>query len=132
MDDPLPSTQGIPLYGGGGSAWRRTTVWVVSRTSAYHRTPPLNPGGIAYRRFYEFPTSGLFRVIQNIPLESDGQNLEANDPLGCLAHLGLGLLRALHLLCRQAAPEATQGKMHSFFSQLPYKCHLEDVASVGD
>ena len=60
------------------------------------------------------------------------RDLEANDRLGRLAHLGLGLFRALHLLCRQAAPEATQGKMHSFSSQLPYKCHLEDVASVGD
>ena len=30
------------------------------------------------------------------------------------------------------APEATQGQMDSFFSQLPYKCYLEEVASVGD
>ena len=28
--------------------------------------------------------------------------------------------------------EATQGQMDGFFSQLPYKCHLEEVASVGD
>ena len=28
--------------------------------------------------------------------------------------------------------EATQGQMGGFFSQLPYKCHLEEVASVGD
>jgi len=28
--------------------------------------------------------------------------------------------------------EATQGQMDSFFSQLPYKCYLEDVSSVGD
>ena len=27
--------------------------------------------------------------------------------------------------------EATQGQMDGFFSQLPYKCHLEEVASVG-
>jgi len=31
-----------------------------------------------------------------------------------------------------AALEATQGQMDSFFSQLPYKCYLEEVASVGD
>ena len=32
----------------------------------------------------------------------------------------------------QAALEATQGQMDGFFSQLSYKCHLEEVASVGD
>ena len=31
-----------------------------------------------------------------------------------------------------AALEATQGQMDGLFSQLPYKCHLEEVASVGD
>ena len=30
------------------------------------------------------------------------------------------------------ALEATQGQNDSFFSQLPYKCYLEEVASVGD
>ena len=28
--------------------------------------------------------------------------------------------------------EATQGQIDSFFGQLPYKCYLEEVASVGD
>ena len=31
-----------------------------------------------------------------------------------------------------AALEATQGQMDGFFRQLPYKCHLQKVASVGD
>ena len=31
-----------------------------------------------------------------------------------------------------AALEATQGQMDDFFGQLPYKCHPEEVASVGD
>jgi len=31
-----------------------------------------------------------------------------------------------------ATLEATQGQMDGFFSQLPYKCYLEEVASVGD
>ena len=31
-----------------------------------------------------------------------------------------------------AALEATQGHMDGFFSETPYKCHLEEVASVGD
>jgi hypothetical protein len=31
-----------------------------------------------------------------------------------------------------AALEATQGQMDGFSNQLPYKSHLEDVASVGD
>jgi len=31
-----------------------------------------------------------------------------------------------------AALEATQGRNNSFFSQLPYKCYLDEVASVGD
>ena len=30
------------------------------------------------------------------------------------------------------ALEATQGQMDGFCSQLPYKCHLEEVASVED
>jgi len=28
--------------------------------------------------------------------------------------------------------EATQGQIDGFFSQLPYKCHQNRVASVGD
>ena len=32
----------------------------------------------------------------------------------------------------RAALEATQGQMNGFFSQLPYKCHLKEVASVGN
>jgi len=28
--------------------------------------------------------------------------------------------------------EATQGQINCFFNQLPYKCHLEEVAFVGD
>jgi len=27
--------------------------------------------------------------------------------------------------------DATEGQMDGFFSQLPYKCYLEEVASVG-
>ena len=30
------------------------------------------------------------------------------------------------------ALEATLGQMDGFFSQLPYKCYLEEVASVGN
>ena len=32
----------------------------------------------------------------------------------------------------QATLEATQGQIDGFFSQLPYKCHQNRVASVGD
>ena len=32
----------------------------------------------------------------------------------------------------QSALDATQGQIDGFFSQLPYKCQLEEVASVGD
>ena len=31
-----------------------------------------------------------------------------------------------------SALEATQGQLDDFFSQIPCKCHLEEVASVGD
>jgi len=31
-----------------------------------------------------------------------------------------------------SALEATQGQMDGFFSELPFKCYLEEVASVGD
>ena len=30
------------------------------------------------------------------------------------------------------ALKTTQGQMDGFFSKLPYKCHLEEVAAVGD
>jgi hypothetical protein len=30
------------------------------------------------------------------------------------------------------AGKATQGQMDGFFSQLPYKCHLKEMVSVGD
>jgi len=33
---------------------------------------------------------------------------------------------------REPALEATQGQMDGLFSQHPYNCHLEEVASVGD
>ena len=33
---------------------------------------------------------------------------------------------------RHTAALATQGQMDGFFSQLLYKCYLEEVASVGD
>jgi len=43
--------------------------------------------------------------------------------------------RSTHKL-RSSGPhpalEATQGQNDSFFSRLPYKCYLEEVASVGD
>ena len=32
----------------------------------------------------------------------------------------------------RSALEATQGQNDSFFSQRPYKCYLEEEASVGD
>jgi len=32
----------------------------------------------------------------------------------------------------RAALEATQGQIDGVFSQLPYKCYLEEVAFVGD
>ena len=31
-----------------------------------------------------------------------------------------------------AALVATQGQISGFVSQLPYRCHLKEVASVGD
>jgi len=45
-------------------------------------------------------------------------------------------IRGLHPQRVYAPPpdtalEATQGQMDDFFSQLPYKCYLEEVASVG-
>ena len=43
-------------------------------------------------------------------------------------------LLAAHLVgsLEFTALEATQGQMDGFFSQLPYKCNLEKVASMGD
>jgi len=33
---------------------------------------------------------------------------------------------------RNSALEATQGQNDSLFSQIPYKCDIEELASVGD
>ena len=46
--------------------------------------------------------------------------------------VGEGDRRALPRLAAGAAGEATQGQIDGFFSQLPYKCHQNRVASVGD
>ena len=43
-----------------------------------------------------------------------------------------GLPFVLHLWENAPALEATQGQLDGFFSQLPYKCHQNRVASVGD
>jgi len=40
-------------------------------------------------------------------------------------------IRFLRPLC-VATLEATQGQIDGFFRQLPYKCHQNRVASVGD
>jgi len=51
------------------------------------------------------------------------------DHPGCvvLAHVPEKLLPV-----RRTVLKATQGQIDGFFSQLPYKCNLEEVASVGD
>jgi hypothetical protein len=43
---------------------------------------------------------------------------------------GRGTLTTARCDCHP--PWATQGQMDGFFGQLPYKYHLEEVASVGD
>ena len=57
-------------------------------------------------------------------------------PLGCLQG-GWGPTEAVARSswrwgAQKTALEATQGQNDSFYSQLPYKCYLEEVASVGD
>ena len=48
---------------------------------------------------------------------------------------GFELQRVLGLGCRVglrvSALEITQGQIEGFLSLLPYKCHLEEVSSVG-
>jgi len=43
-----------------------------------------------------------------------------------------GLVRCFSMAGRGTTLEATQWQIDGFFSQLPYKCYLEEVASVGD
>ena len=40
--------------------------------------------------------------------------------------------RVAHIKVLRATLEATRGKIVGFFGQLPYKCHQNRVASVGD
>ena len=57
-------------------------------------------------------------------------------PLGCLQGglpwRGAGFGASVSGQNCRAALEATQGQMDGFFSQLPYTCYIEEVASVGD
>ena len=56
----------------------------------------------------------------------------------CLASFTIRAVPCRYLIGTQSSPpslrapalEATQGQMDGFFSQLPYKCHLEEVASL--
>ena len=59
------------------------------------------------------------------------QNEFMNTEMSCSRHMRSDFTRAcrIHMV---TALEATHGQMNGFFSQLPYKCHIEEVASVGD
>ena len=57
--------------------------------------------------------------------------LESSDPT-LLRALGTALHISPEEMVTLPALKATQGQMDGFFNQLPYKCHLEKVASVGD
>ena len=66
-------------------------------------------------------------------------DLTSDLPLGCLQggvfrHDIHQTILVLSLRSREgrSALEATQGQMDGFLSQLPYKCHQNRVASVGD
>ena len=64
--------------------------------------------------------------------------LEQTSDGGVAFQLGEGYYRLSHgTLVREplstaTALEAIQGQMDGFFSQLPYKCHLEEVVYVED
>ena len=56
--------------------------------------------------------------------------------MGCYEGMRFGFggarLISLQVSFFFTALEATQGQMHGFLSQLPYKCHLKEVEFVGD
>ena len=72
-----------------------------------------------------------------MPWRGNAQNT-GGLPWGVPNHLAVANREACQSIPERAYPtrpsalEATQGQMDGFFSQLPYKCHLEEVASVGD
>ena len=61
----------------------------------------------------------------SVTLAQEGQIDHQNMSSACSA------LNVFHSIC-VSAPQATQGRKNGFLSQLPEKCHLEEVASVGD
>ena len=53
--------------------------------------------------------------------------------MGLLSPLTFALRKLVfHTVDPRTILEATQGQIDGFFSQLPYKCHQNRVASVGD
>jgi hypothetical protein len=63
----------------------------------------------------------------------EGLFLMSEVPLYSRPHLPRGASRDLmETFVTTNSLEAHQGQMDGLFSQLPYKCHLEEVASVGD
>ena len=63
------------------------------------------------------------------PLDVLGREVEV---CGRVFELRAKLVDLPTKISQTTALEATQGQMDGFFSQLPYKCHLEEVASGGD
>ena len=74
-------------------------------------------------------------LVSEVPLEGSGYELtptrgSATGRSGCTPRVEVFDVRISGSWF--AALEATHGQMDGVFSQLPHKCHLEEVASVGE
>ena len=104
-------------------------VAAVVPCSGLHHGPaspaqPVRHPGLAGRRGGMHASSGALR-LRGGQVDVLGE-LPAKDTAPPVA------TRAPEIPWRTAALEATQGQIDGFFNQLPYKCHQNRVAPVGD
>ena len=79
------------------------------------------------------PRGALF-LISEVPLyERSERQRHLSNAARCLTRGRCGFLwNSFAVPCSYATLKTTQGQIDGFFSQLPYKCYLPEVASVGD
>jgi len=92
---------------------------LLLKAGGLHRLDMMHAGQLLLRLLLKAGASALFVYVDF--------NLRGAGALSTWRDLALP-----HSGWPSAALEATQGQMDGFFSQLPYKCHLEEVATLGD
>ena len=114
---------------------RKLDVYEITGTSRTSLAVLTLSGPELFDPFLQLLSSSILALrtsLENEPA-SDGRKLDVYEITGGLERLGIDHKGSVtDLLVCSPALEATQVRIDGFFSQLPYKCHLEEVAFVGD